>query len=143
MSSDSIFKRSSLVYIPLSITIAHISTFINNSSSSTWQEFPPKLPISVYISVYLTPLLLFLSLTFEPIQTRKRFYTLLFLALIFSSIPISYRGGKYPIALQNRYISFGLFFGLKMLLFLKFNRAYLNQDQKKEFKPYLWSLDII
>ena len=142
-SKSSIFTKSNLVYIPLSIAVVHTLNFIVNSPSSIWQEFPPKLPNSVYSSVVFTPLLLFISLIFEPIQTRKHFYTLLSLALIFSSIPISYRGGKYPIALQNRYISFGLFFGLKMLLFLKFNRAYLNQDQKKEFKPYLWSLDII
>src|SRR5256885_5383032 len=100
MSSDNIFKRSNLLYIPLSITIAHILTFIINSPSSTWQEFPPKLPSSVYFTVYLTPLLLFLSFTFEPIQTRSRFYTLLFLTLTFISIPISFRE-RYPRELQN------------------------------------------
>src|SRR3954469_18129457 len=118
-SQPSIFSKSNLVYIPLSITIAHILNFIVNSPSSIWQEFPPKLPNSVYSSVFFTPLLLFISLTFEPIQTRKRFYTLLTLALIFASIPISYREGKYPHSLQNRYVTYGLFFGLKMLLFLK------------------------
>src|SRR4051794_16689402 len=137
-SQPSIFSKSNLVYIPLSITIAHILNFIVNSPSSIWQEFPPKLPNSVYSSVFFTPLLLFISLTFEPIQTRKRFYTLLSLALIFISIPLSFR--KYPSGLNNLFAFSGIQHGLKMVLFLKFNRAYLNQDQKKEFKPYLWTL---
>src|SRR6266498_3532055 len=35
------------------------------------------------------------------------------------------------------------FYGIRMLLFLKFNNAYLNQknsDQKKGFKSFLWTL---
>src|SRR5436305_14353289 len=123
MSLDSIFKRSNLLYIPLSITIAHISTFVINSTSLTWQEFPPKLPFSVYFSVFLTPLLLFLSLTFEPIQTRGRFYTLLFLTLILFSIPISFRE-KYPRELQNLIVTYSFMCGIKMFMFLKLNRAY-------------------
>ncbi|CAB4493959.1 unnamed protein product [Rhizophagus irregularis] len=77
MSSTSqfnIFTKSNLVYIPLSITIAHILNFIVNSpSSATWQKFPPELPNSVYSSIFFTPMLLFISLTFEPIQTKNRF----------------------------------------------------------------------
>jgi hypothetical protein len=52
--------------------IAHILNFIINSPLSTWQEFIPKLPNSIYFSIFKTPLLLFISLTFEPIKTRKR-----------------------------------------------------------------------
>ncbi|PKC63627.1 hypothetical protein RhiirA1_463493 [Rhizophagus irregularis] len=100
-SQSRIFTKSNLVYIPLSITTAHTLNFIINSPLSTWQQFPPKLPDSIYLSIWFIPLLLFISLTFEPIRTRKRFYTLLSLALIYLSIPISFRKGNYPIKLQN------------------------------------------
>ncbi|GBC21837.2 uncharacterized protein OCT59_004809 [Rhizophagus irregularis] len=100
-SQSRIFTKSNLVYIPLSITIAHTLNFIINSPLSIWQEFPPKLPNSIYFSIYIIPLLLFISLTFEPIRTRKRFYTLLSLALIYISIPISFRKGNYPIKIHN------------------------------------------
>ncbi|CAI2168763.1 8751_t:CDS:1 [Funneliformis geosporum] len=142
MSQPGIFTKSNLVYIPLSVTIAHISQFIFNSPLSVWKEFPPNVPTSVYSSIFFTPFLLFLSLSFEPIQTRIRFYTLLSLALIFVSIPISFRG-KYPTLLHNFFVSYGSMYGLKMLLFLKFNRVYLNQEdhnKKKEFKSFLWTL---
>jgi hypothetical protein len=142
-SQFNIFTKSNLVYIPLSITIAHTLNFIVNSPLSTWKEFPPKLPNSVYSSVFFTPLLLFISLTFEPIQTRKRFYTLLSLALSFISIPLSFRGKEYPTSLQSNFVAIVTFCGIKMLLFLKSNRVYLNQknlDQKKEFKPYILTL---
>ncbi|CAG8508904.1 12719_t:CDS:1 [Funneliformis mosseae] len=140
MSQPGIFTRSNLIYIPLSITTAHTLNFIYNSPLSTWQEFPPKLPTSVYSSIFFTPLLLFLSLSFEPIQSSKRFYTLLSLALIFVSIPISFRE-LYPPSIQNNFVAYGAMLGVKMLLFLKYNWSYLNQEgsnQKKEFKPFLW-----
>ncbi|CAG8610781.1 1474_t:CDS:1 [Funneliformis mosseae] len=142
MSQPGIFTKSNLIYIPLSVATAHTLNFVCNSPLSTWQEFPPKLPTSVYSSIYFIPLLLFLSLSFEPIQTSRRFYTLLSLALIFVSIPISFRG-KYPPKLHNVFVAYGMMFGLKMLLFLKYNRSYLNQevsDQKKEFKSFLWMI---
>ncbi|CAG8632924.1 1197_t:CDS:1 [Funneliformis mosseae] len=123
MSQPGIFTKSNLVYIPLSVTTAHTLNFIFNSPLSTWQEFPPKLPTSVYSSIFFIPLLLFLSLSFEPIQTSKRFYTLLSLALIFVSIPISFRG-KYPPTLHNVFVAYGAIFGLKMLLFLKSNQKF-------------------
>src|SRR5256885_7009063 len=132
-SQPSIFVKSNLVHIPLSITIAHILKFIVNSPLSTWQKFPPQLPVSVYSSIFFTSLLLFISLTFEPIQTRNRFFTLLSLALIFLSIPIIYRGGIYSPILQNTFVMLGVFYGSKMLMFLK-------SDQKKEFKSFLWTL---
>jgi len=150
MSSDSsrasqprIFTKSNLVYIPLSITIAHTLNFIFNSPLSIWKEFPPKLPRSIYASIYHIPLLLFISLTFEPIQTRKRFYTLLSCALLFISIPISFREANYSPLFHRTFATLTVFYGFKMLLFLKFNRAYLNQNnlyQKKEFKPYILTL---
>jgi hypothetical protein len=142
-SQSNILTKSNLVYIPLSITIAHTLNFIVNSPLSTWKEFPPKLPNSVYSSAFLTPLLLFISLTFEPIQTRKRFYTLLSLALLFILIPLSFCGENYPPTLQNNFIAIALFCGIKMFLFLKLNRVYLNQknlNQKKEFRPYILTL---
>ncbi|GBC43898.2 uncharacterized protein OCT59_014865 [Rhizophagus irregularis] len=145
-SQSNIFTKSNLVYIPLSITIAHILNFIVNSPLSTWKEFPPKLSNSVYSSVFYTPLLLFISLTFEPIRTRKRFafYTLLSLTLSVILIPIIYREKGYPPSLQSNLVAITTFFGLKMLLFLKFNRtSYLDQknlDQKKEFKSYISTL---
>ncbi|GBB92943.1 hypothetical protein RclHR1_02090007 [Rhizophagus clarus] len=139
-SQYNIFTKSNLVYIPLSITIAHTLNFIVNSPLSTWKEFPPRLPNSVYSSLFLTPLLLFMSLTFEPIQTRKRFYTLLSLALLVVLIPLSYHGREYPPPLKNAFVAIAVFHGLKMFLFLKFNRVYLNQknsEQNKEFKSYI------
>ncbi|PKK66378.1 hypothetical protein RhiirC2_784859 [Rhizophagus irregularis] len=139
-SQSRIFTKSNLVYIPLSITTAHTLNFIINSPLSTWQEFPPKLPDSIYLSIWFIPLLLFISLTFEPIRTRKRFYTLLSLALIYLSIPISFRKGNYPIKLQNDLVGRSAVFGMKMLLFLKLNRSYNNPKNQKEFKSYLWSL---
>src|SRR5581483_4104363 len=143
VSQPNLFSKQNLVYIPLSITIAHILNFVVNSPLSTWYEFPPKLPNSVYSSICLTPLLLFISLTFEPIRTRKRFYVLLSLALIFLSIPISYRSARPSIMPHNFIVFFGTQIVLKMGLFLKFNRTYLNKkqsDQKGEFKSYLWTL---
>ncbi|RGB26851.1 hypothetical protein C1646_769893 [Rhizophagus diaphanus] len=137
-STSNIFTKSNLVYIPLSITIAHILNFILNSSSSTWQKFPPELPNSVYSSIFFAPMLLFISLSFEPIQTKKRFYTLLSLALLTMSIPIIYRGNKNP--LHNVIVSIASTSGMKMLLFLKFNMTYNNSKNTKEFKSYLWSL---
>ncbi|CAG8674961.1 6659_t:CDS:1 [Funneliformis mosseae] len=142
MSKSDIFTKSNLVYIPLSVTTAHTLHFIFNSQLSTWQEFPPNLPTSVYSSIFFTILLSFISLSFEPIQTRSRFYTLLTLALIYVTIPISFRG-KYPPLPHNVFVTYGAIFGLKMFLFLKSNRVYLNQEdskQKKEFKSFLWSL---
>ncbi|CAI2179870.1 14612_t:CDS:2 [Funneliformis geosporum] len=142
MSQPGIFAKSNLVYIPMSATTAHILYFVFNSPISTWKEFPPILPTSVYFSIFFTPFLMFLSLSFEPIQTRRRFYTLLTLAFIYISIPISFRG-KYPPLPQNAFVAYGSIFGLKMLLFLKSNRSYLNQEdtkQKKEFKSFLWTL---
>jgi hypothetical protein len=139
-SQSRIFTKSNLIYIPLSITIAHTLNFIINSPLSTWQGFPPKLPDSIYLSTVTIPLLLFISLTFEPIRTRKRFYTLLFLTLIFISIPISFRNGNYPISLQSDLVNRSAFFGMKMLLFLKLNRTYNNPKNSKEFKSYLWTL---
>src|ERR1041384_8104944 len=115
-SQPSIFAKSNLFYVPLSVTIAHILNFVINSPSSTWQEFPPKLPNSVYASIFFTPLLLLISLTFEPTQTIKRFYTLLSLDLIFLSIQLSFRG-KYPALLHNNFVSCSVLFGGKMLLF--------------------------
>ncbi|PKY31206.1 hypothetical protein RhiirB3_531476 [Rhizophagus irregularis] len=53
-------------------------------------KIPPELPNSVYSSIFFTPILLFISLTFEPIRTKKRFYVLLSLALLFVSIPLIY-----------------------------------------------------
>src|SRR5919205_501370 len=100
MVLSNIFKRSNLVYIPLSVTIAHILHFIINSPLSTWKEFPPNFPESVYPSVFFTPFLLFIALTFEPIKTRGRFYILLFLTLIYYTIPISFRG-RYPMEIQH------------------------------------------
>ncbi|PKC74062.1 hypothetical protein RhiirA1_450445 [Rhizophagus irregularis] len=142
-SRSNIFTKSNLVYTPLSITIAHILNFIINSPLSTWKEFPPKLPNSVYSSVFFTPLLLFISLTFEPIQTRKRFYTLLSLALLIISIPIINRKKDYPPSLQSNFVTINMLLSLKMALFLKINRTYLDQknlDQKKEFKSFISTL---
>ncbi|CAG8584915.1 2287_t:CDS:1 [Funneliformis mosseae] len=142
MSQSGIFTKSNLIYIPLSVTTAHTLNFLCNSPLSTWQEFPPKLPTSVYSSIFFTPLLLFLSLSFEPIQSSKRFYTLLSLALIFVSIPLSFRE-LYPPTIQNAFVAYGVLLGLKMLLFIKYNRSYLNQEgsnQKKEFKSFLWMI---
>jgi hypothetical protein len=139
-SQSRIFTKSNLIYIPLSITIAHTLNFIVNSPLSTWQEFPPKLPDSIYLSTITIPLLLFISLTFEPIRTRKRFYILLFLALIFISIPISFRNGNYLISLHDDLVNRSAIFGMKMLLFLKLNRTYNNPENSKEFKSYLWTL---
>ncbi|GET61195.1 uncharacterized protein OCT59_008640 [Rhizophagus irregularis] len=82
-------------------------------------------------------MLLFISLSFEPIQTKKRFYTLLSLALLTMSIPIIYRGNKNP--LHNVIVSIASTSGMKMLLFLKFNKTYNNSKNTKEFKSYLWS----
>ncbi|RIA85728.1 hypothetical protein C1645_361416 [Glomus cerebriforme] len=124
-SQPSIFTKSNLVYIPLSITITHILNFIVNSPLSIWQEFPPKLPSTVYSSIFFTPILLFILLTFKPIQTRKHFNTLLSLAFIFISIPISFRG-RYSLSLQKTFVFIIVFFGSKMLLFLKFNNPILN-----------------
>ncbi|EXX50177.1 uncharacterized protein OCT59_018991 [Rhizophagus irregularis] len=141
MSSTSqfnIFAKSNLVYIPLSITIAHTLNFIINSPLSTWQKFPPELPNSVYSSIFFTPMLLFISLTFEPIRTKKRFYVLLSLALLFVSIPLIYRGKKLP--LHNIFVIIALNYGIKMFLFLKFHRTYNNSKNLKEFKSYLWSI---
>src|SRR4051794_16006334 len=141
-SQHSLFSKSNFFYLPLSITIAHTLNFIISSPSSIWHEFPPKLPTSVYSSIFFTPIFLFILLTFEPIQTRQHFYILLSIALIFISIPLSFRG-KYPAQLQNFLVFVAVQEGLKMFMFLKFNRIYLNQkksDQKKEFKPYLWTL---
>ncbi len=128
--STNIFTKSNLVYISLSITIAHISNFIFNSPLSTWQEFPPKLPDSVYSSIFFTSFLLFLSLTFEPIQTRKRFYTLSSLTLLFLSIPISFRKEKLSSPLHNFFITICVFYGPKMMLFLKFNWVYFLNQKK-------------
>ncbi|CAG8506851.1 4673_t:CDS:2 [Funneliformis mosseae] len=77
MSQPGIFSKSYLIYILLSVTTAHTLNFICNSPISTWQEFPPKLPTSVYSSIFFNALLLFLSLSFEPIQSSKQFYILL------------------------------------------------------------------
>ncbi|CAG8732425.1 19974_t:CDS:2, partial [Rhizophagus irregularis] len=119
-SQSNIFTKSNLVYIPLSITIAHILNFIVNSPLSTWKEFPPKLSNSVYSSVFYTPLLLFISLTFEPIRTRKRFafYTLLSLTLSVILIPIIYREKGYPPSLQSNLVAITTFFGLKIEPFI-------------------------
>ncbi|CAB4493970.1 hypothetical protein RhiirA5_403506 [Rhizophagus irregularis] len=137
-SRSNFFTKSNLVYIPFSITIAHILTFIVNSPSSTWQKFPPELPNSVYSSVFFAPILLFISLTYEPIHTRKRFYVLLSLALLFVSIPMIYRGNKS--SLHNCFVTIALAHGMKMLLFLKLNRTYKYPKNSKNFKPYLWTL---
>ncbi|CAI2163850.1 5318_t:CDS:1 [Funneliformis geosporum] len=142
MSQPRIFTKSNLVYIPLSVTTAHTLNFIFNSPLSTWQEFPPKLPTSVYSSIFLTSFLLFLSLSFEPIPIRRRFYTLLSIALIYISIPISFRGLHTP-KLHNIFVIYGAAFGLKMFLFLKYNWSYLNQEgsnQKEEFRSFLWKI---
>ncbi|CAB4493957.1 unnamed protein product [Rhizophagus irregularis] len=139
-SQSRIFTKPNLVYIPLSITIAHTLNFIINSPLSIWQEFPPKLPNSIYFSISIIPLLLFISLTFEPIRTRKRFYTLLSLALIYISIPISFRKGNYPIKIHNGLVTRGAFFGMKMFLFLKLNRTYKNPKNSKEFTSFFWTL---
>ncbi|GES80979.1 hypothetical protein GLOIN_2v1868593 [Rhizophagus clarus] len=139
-SQPRIFTKSNLIYISLSITVAHTLHFIVNSPLSIWQEFPPKLPDSIYSSICTIPLLLFMSLTFEPIRTRNRFYTLLSLALIYISIPISFNNGNYPISLHNKLVGRSAVFGMKMLLFLKLNRTYKNPKILKEFKSYLWSL---
>ncbi|CAI2168767.1 4652_t:CDS:1 [Funneliformis geosporum] len=142
MSQPRILNKSNLVYIPLSVTTAHTLNFIFNSPLSTWQEFPPKLPTSVYSSIFFTPLLLFISLSFEPIQTRRRFYTLLSLALIYISIPISFRG-LYSPKLQHAFVVHGAMFGLKIFVFLKYNWSCLNQkssNQKEEFRSLLWKI---
>ncbi|CAB5189214.1 unnamed protein product [Rhizophagus irregularis] len=81
---------------------------------------------------------LFISLTFEPIRTKKRFYVLLSLALLFVSIPLIYRGNKLPI--HNKFVIIASNYGIKMFLFLKFHRTYKNPKNLKEFKSYLWSL---
>ncbi|GET53976.1 hypothetical protein GLOIN_2v1868593 [Rhizophagus irregularis DAOM 181602=DAOM 197198] len=52
-SQSRIFTKSNLVYIPLSITTAHTLNFIINSPLSTWQEFPPKLPDSIHLSIWI------------------------------------------------------------------------------------------
>ena len=115
MSQPNIFSKSNLVFIPLSITIAHTLNFIVNSPLSIWQEFPFKLPNSVYSSIFYTPLLLFILLSFEPVQTRKRFCTLLSLALIFISIPLCFRNCSVENHNFSAYTA--ILFGLKMLLF--------------------------
>ncbi|CAB4488675.1 hypothetical protein RhiirA5_419380 [Rhizophagus irregularis] len=132
-STSNIFTKSNLVYIPLSITIAHILNFIINSSSSTW---PPALPNSVYSSIFFAPMLLFISLSFEPIQTKKRFYTLLSLALLSMSIPIIYRGNKNP--LHNVIVSITSTSGMKMLNLI--GRTIIQRIQKnlnRTFGHYL------
>ncbi|CAB4404174.1 unnamed protein product [Rhizophagus irregularis] len=108
MSSTSqfkIFAKSNLVYISLSITIARTLNFIVNSPLSTWQKFPPELPNSVYSSIFFTPMLLF------TIRTKKRFYVLLSLALLFVSIPLIYRGNKLP--LHNKFVIIASNYGIK------------------------------
>lgn len=81
------------------------------------EKIPPELPNLVYSSIFFAPMLLFISLSFEPIQTKKRFYTLLSLALLLTiSIPIIYRGNKNP--LHNVIVSIASTSGMKMLLFL-------------------------
>src|SRR5436853_1886502 len=89
-------SKSRFFHLPLLLAIAHILNFAVRSPLSTWIQFPSKLPESVYVATFITPLLLFILLTFEPIQTRKRFYTLLSLTLIYISIPLRFRTGKYP-----------------------------------------------
>jgi hypothetical protein len=137
-SHSNIFTKSNLIYIPLSITIAHTLNFIVNSPSSTWQKFPPELPNSVYSSIFFAPVLLFMSLTFEPIKTKNRFYALLSLAILIMLIPIIYRGQKT--ALHTYIVSIAISYGMKMLLFLKLNRTYKNSKNSKEFKSFLWTL---
>jgi hypothetical protein len=62
------------------------------------EKFPPKLPNSVYSSVFLTPLLLFTSLTDKE---TFLYIQLLSLVLLFISIPLSFCEEGYPPSLSK------------------------------------------
>src|SRR5438045_882433 len=134
-------NSKSIIYTLITILSSYILNFIT-TNPTTWKEFPPKLPTTVFISLYLIPNLLFIALSFEPITTRKRCYTLIISLLLSILVPFSYRLKYHPMIINSILTSSALW-SFKMSLFIKHNRKYLPYtkiNQQKEFTPFLWSL---
>jgi hypothetical protein len=136
-------KDSNSLYILTTILFAYVINFaIANPATILTKEFPPKLPTSVFLSLYFIPKLLFIILSLGPITTRKRCYTLIMLLLLYLIIPLSYRL-KYHPGIMNFMIFFTGIYSFKMSLFIKYNRKYLPDtkiNQQKEFTPYILTL---
>ncbi|GBC03746.1 hypothetical protein RclHR1_00530021 [Rhizophagus clarus] len=136
-------KDLNFLYILTSILFAYVINFAITNSTVLTEEFPPKLPTTVFVSLYFIPKLLFIIFSVEPIKTRKRCYTLIMLEILYLAIPLSYRL-KYNPEIMNNIIVFTGIYGYKMSLFIKHNRKYLPDtkiNQQKEFTPYVLTLN--
>ncbi|PKY35043.1 hypothetical protein RhiirB3_455365 [Rhizophagus irregularis] len=71
-------KDSYSLYILTTTLFAYVINFAIANPTILTKEFPPKLPTTVFLSLYFIPKLLFIILSLEPIKTRKRCYTLIF-----------------------------------------------------------------
>jgi hypothetical protein len=130
-------NQKSLIYISITILFSYILNFITNP---TWtKEFPPKLPTTVFVSLYLIPNLIFIALSFEPITTRKQCYILIISLLLNLLVPLSYRLKYHPMII-NFILTNAILWSFKMALFIKYNRKYLPYtkiNQQKEFTPFI------
>ncbi|CAB4408699.1 unnamed protein product [Rhizophagus irregularis] len=136
-------KDSYSLYILTTTLFAYVINFAITNPTILTKEFPPKLPTTVFLSLYFIPKLLFIILSLEPIKTRKRCYTLIVLLFLYLIIPLSYRL-KYHPGIMNNVIVFTGIYSFKMSLFIKYNRKYLPDtkiNQQKEFTPYILTLN--
>jgi hypothetical protein len=135
-------KDLNLLYTLTTILFAYVINFAITNLTILTKEFPPKLPTSVFVSLYFIPKLLFIILSLEPITTRKRCYTLIMLLLLYLIIPLCYRLKYHPEVMDSMIIFTGIY-SFKMSLFIKYNRKYLPDtkiNQQKEFTPYILTL---
>ncbi|CAB4400810.1 unnamed protein product [Rhizophagus irregularis] len=136
-------KDSYSLYILTTTLFAYVINFAITNPTILTKEFPPKLPTTVFLSLYFIPKLLFIILSLEPIKTRKRCYTLIVLLFLYLIIPLSYRLKYHPGIMTNVIVFTGIY-SFKMSLFIKYNRKYLPDtkiNQQKEFTPYILTLN--
>ncbi|CAB4473640.1 hypothetical protein RhiirA5_399800 [Rhizophagus irregularis] len=136
-------KDSYSLYILTTTLFAYVINFAIANPTILTKEFPPKLPTTVFLSLYFIPKLLFIILSLEPIKTRKRCYTLIVLLFLYLIIPLSYRLKYHPGIMTNVIVFTGIY-SFKMSLFIKYNRKYLPDtkiNQQKEFTPYILTLN--
>uniref|UniRef100_U9UTP1 Wax synthase domain-containing protein n=1 Tax=Rhizophagus irregularis (strain DAOM 181602 / DAOM 197198 / MUCL 43194) TaxID=747089 RepID=U9UTP1_RHIID len=136
-------KDSYSLYILTTTLFVYVINFAITNPTILTKEFPPKLPTTVFLSLYFIPKLLFIILSLEPIKTRKRCYTLIVLLFLYLIIPLSYRLKYHPGIMTNVIVFTGIY-SFKMSLFIKYNRKYLPDtkiNQQKEFTPYILTLN--
>src|ERR1043165_8822701 len=102
----------------------------------SFQEFPPKLPIPIFYSLFFVSFLVFTTLSLEPPKTKLRYFILITLTVYLPTLPFVYRGRYEPIVICPM-ACFASGWCFKMMIWLK---KCFSAEKEKEVGPFFWTL---